>query len=122
MARVTLTDGETPSAKLVAAAAKSVDVTDALGRTIVLRKPDVLAQFRMVEALGDSARNQVYMGMVLPLLFVASIDGEAVATPDTKAEVEALIKRLDEAGIQAVMEGVQAHFGEAADPETARKN
>jgi len=119
MAKVTLTDpAENPAA--VVPEVQKATVTDATGRLIMLRKPGVLAQFRLVEALGRSAQNQVYMGMVLPLLFVGSIDGAAVVPPATKGEVEALITRLDEAGIQAVMLGVQQHFTEDSE-EAARK-
>jgi len=119
MTKVTLTDpADNPAAAI--ADVQRVTVNDALGRAIMLRKPGVLAQFRLVEALGQSAQNQVYMGMVLPLLFVGSIDGGAVVPPTTKGEVEALISRLDEAGIQAVMLGVQEHFAES-DEDAMRK-
>ena len=50
------------------------------GRTIGLKKPAVLAQFRLVEVLGESAANDVHMGMVLPLMFVVSIDDQAEPT------------------------------------------
>ena len=56
------------------------------------------------------------MGMVLPLIFVASIDGDQVFMPNTKREVEALISLLDEDGVSAVVNGVQEHFGQS-DPE-----
>ncbi len=119
-ATVTMHEGEKASEALVRQAAQPVDVTDAAGHTIRLRKPGVLAQFRLVEALGTAAQNQVYMGMVLPLLFVAAIDGQPVAEPGSKGEIEALIVRLDEDGVQAVMLGVQEHF--AAPDEAAAKN
>lgn len=114
MTTVTLND--TPSQQLIAAAAASTAVADARGRSITLRKPGVLAQYRLIEALGDSAKNETYVAMVLPLIYVAEIDGEAVIPPTRKSEVEVLIQRLDEDGINAVLEGVRAAFGGAADP------
>lgn len=107
---------KTPSAQAVAKAAVEASVTDSRGRVIVLKKPGILAQYRLIEALGDSAKNEVYMGMVLPLIFVASIDGDQVFMPNTKREVEALISLLDEDGVGAVVNGVQEHFGQS-DPE-----
>jgi hypothetical protein len=101
------------------AVAQPVKVTDARGREITLRKPPVLAQFRFVEALGKSAENQSYLAMTMPLIFIGAIDGVAVPTPNTKGEVEALIQRLDEEGLEALMTGVQEHF--AVDP-SAEKN
>lgn len=113
-AKVTL--NPTPSAELVAKAQTEQTVTDALGRVIKLRKPGVLAQYRIVDAMGASASNQAYMAMVLPLLFVSAINADPVPPLGTKREVEALIQRLDDEGVAAVMAGVQEHFG-AQDPE-----
>ncbi len=109
-----LTMKETPSEELIAKAAKEVTITDSAGRIIKLKKPGVLAQYRLVEVLGESAKNEVYMGMTMPLIFVSEIDGVSVPQPSTKREVEALIQRLDEHGIAAVMEGVQQNFGTPA--------
>lgn len=106
----------TPSEQVVAKAAAEITVTDTAGRTIKLKKPGVLAQFRLVEVMGETAKNQVYMGMVLPLIYVISIDGDPVFQPTSKLQVEALIQLLDEHGVDAVMEGVNANFG-AVDPE-----
>lgn len=100
-----------PSDEVIAQAQAEVSVTDAKGRTIVLKKPGVLAQYRIVDVLGDSAKNEVYMGMVLPLIFVTSIDGDDVMKPSSRREIDALITRLDDEGVAAVMAGVQEHFG-----------
>lgn len=105
-----------PSDQVIQKAVAEVEVIDKRARIIKLKKPGVLAQYRLIEVLGDSAKNEVYMGMVLPLIFVCSIDGDPVYSPAKKSEVEALIQRLDEDGIAAVMEGVQEHFGKS-DPE-----
>lgn len=109
-----------PSQQAVKAALKDVTVIDALGRSIRLKKPAVLAQYRIVDALGDSAKNQAYMSMVLPLIYVNSIDGNPVILPSSKTEVEALIQKLDEEGISAVMTGVQANFA-VGDPDVDRE-
>lgn len=113
MASVTL--NPTPSQEVLAPKLE-IDVTDSRGRIIKLKKPGVLAQYRLIEILGDSAKNEVYMGMVLPLIYVTSIDGDAVHQPASKPQVEALIQQLDEDGIAAVMVGVQENFGQQ-DPE-----
>lgn len=110
MTKVTMNSEASPAAQLVAKAQAAAEVIDARGRIITLKKHGVLAQFRLIEALGDTAQNQVYMAMVLPLIFVADIDGEAVILPTRKSEVEALIQRLDEDGITAVQQGVMEHF------------
>ena len=112
MAKVALVDS--PAAQVIAAALAAVSVVDSAGRTIVLKKPAVLAQFRLIKALGNAAANEVYVRMVMPLLFVAEIDGDHVPPLVRESEVEALIQRLDEHGIEAVHKGVQANFAAPA--------
>jgi hypothetical protein len=111
---------ETPSEQLIKQASAEVIVTDSNGRTITLKKPGVLAQYRLIEILADSAKNEVYMGMVLPLIYVSAIGDAPVMQPSSKREVEALISRLDEEGINAVMQGVQDNFGRT-DPEADKE-
>jgi hypothetical protein len=104
---------KTPSDDLIARAMAEVTITDARGRTIKLKKPGVLAQFRLVEALGETAKNQVYTAMVLPLIYVSEIDGDAVFQPTSKREIEALIQRLEDDGIEAISAAVMENFGKS---------
>ncbi len=87
-------------------------------RQIVARQPDVLAQLRLVDAIGESAGNRVYLSMVLPLIYVAEIDGQPVPPLSTKREVEALFARLGGDGLQALNESIEEHFGRNATAET----
>jgi hypothetical protein len=112
-----VTINQTPSEEVIAKAVAETSVTDSLGRKITLKKPGVLAQYRLIEALGDTAKNEVYMAMTLPLIFVTAIDGDTVLQPNTKREVEALIQRLGEEGVNAVVTAVQETFGNS-NPET----
>ncbi len=100
----------TPSAILIKDAQTEIVVTDSLGRAIRLRKPNALAQYRLIEVLGDSAKNERYTNMVSPLIFVRAIDGEEVRLPKNKGEVDALIQRLDDEGITAVVQGILEHY------------
>jgi hypothetical protein len=105
---------QAPSDEVIAKANQSCVVTDAGGRKITLRKPSVLAQYKLIELLGDSAKNSVYTSMVLPIIFVTDIDGDAVLFPTSKRELEATIQRLDEDGIEAVSNGVMENFGQSS--------
>lgn len=113
-----------PTEQLVAETNASFEVQDSRGRSITLRKPGVLAQFRLIEALGESASNTTYVSMVLPLLFVAAIDGDPVAQLTSKRQVEALIQRLDDSGLETVMTGVEKNFSkpDAEKDKEALKN
>lgn len=107
---------ESASEALAKVANSAVVVEDSQGRKITLRNPGVLAQFRLAKAVGpELAQNTTYMQMVLPLLYVGAIDDDVLVAPTTDREIEALIIRLDEAGVNAVLAGVQKHF--ASDPE-----
>lgn len=105
----------TPSEQVSARALAPVEIKDSQGRSITLRRPPVLQQFRLIEAIGDAARNEVYVQMILPLLYVSAIGGDATIPFSKKSEVEAMIQRLDEDGLAAVMKGVSENFG-APDP------
>lgn len=117
--KFTLNQSPTPSQEVVAKATAETIIKDARGRSIRLKKPGVLAQFRLIEVLGDTAKNEVYMSMVLPLIFVTEIDGETIFPPSRKSEVEALIQLLDEDGIGAVQAAVVERFGNS-NPESDR--
>lgn len=111
MASVEIVPGEAPSASIVQDANRVVRVKDRRGRTLGIKRPGVLAQFRLIEIVGgDVARNDVYMGMALPLFWLVEIDGEAIYPPTTKAELEVLIKRVEEEGIEAIVLGISEHF------------
>ena len=90
-----------------------VTVTDARGRVFSLKEPDVLAPYRIVQVVGgESAENRVYMNMIMPLLYLSTIDGDAVFTPASKREVDALIQRLGHDGVRVLRAGVETHFNE----------
>ncbi|HDR9003054.1 hypothetical protein [Burkholderia vietnamiensis] len=113
--------GETPSQQLIKKADASVTIDTPNGLQVTLRKPGVLSQFRLVKMLGEAAKNQVYVGMVLPITYITGIDGKPVNYPNNEREIEALITRLDEDGVTAVMQAVDEHFGAQSKPEEIRE-
>jgi hypothetical protein len=97
---------------LIAAATQPVDISLADGTVVRLRKPDVLAQFRLIKALGpETAANQTLVMVYMPYLFVAAIDGEPVAFPTSERQMEAIIMRLGYDGVDAVALAVAKHWG-----------
>ena len=108
-AKVKVTLNPTPSEQVVARANAEDAITDSRGRKIKLRNPGVLAQYRLVKMIGaEAARNEVYVNMLIPMLWVSEIDGEAVAAPASEREIEALIQRLGEEGIAAIVGKMEA--------------
>ncbi len=90
---------------------------------VTLKKPNILSQYRIVEVVGgESAKNETYMNMILPLLWIIAIDDVPTPAPSTKRELEALITRLGDEGVPAVMKHV-FQAPEAAQPsDEAVKN
>ncbi len=106
-----LTLGE-PEAMMTAATMAEVEVTDKLGRMIKMRDPGPLAQYHIVEVVGsERAKNEVWMGMVMPILFVTEIGGEPAFFPQSYGELEATITRLGHDGLTAVMTEFQKTWG-----------
>jgi hypothetical protein len=99
-----------PAAEIIKAATQEHTVTDARGRQITLRKPGILAQVDLVEAVGNSAKNEVYFTMCSQLLYVDKIDGHDVPPLLSKVDVRALFQRLDEDGYEAVSTGIREHY------------
>lgn len=108
------------SEEILSQSKNEIEVIDETGRKINLKKPGILAEFKLVKMLGDTAKNEVYMNMVLPLMYVSSIDGLPVALNSEK-ELEALIQRLDHHGIKAVVEAVMTNFANHANTDELRK-
>ena len=87
-----------------------VKISLSTGKTVTLKRPNVLSQYRLVDALGDSAENRVYLGMCVPLLYVTAIDNDPVIQPRTKREIEGLIQRLDDEGLAAISKVISENF------------
>lgn len=86
---------------------KEILVTDERGRKILLKKPKTLDLFRLIEILGSAAdRSNRYVSMMHQLLYVKEIDGIPIAQISVKEELEALINRLDDDGMEAVIKGI----------------
>ncbi|HKT53323.1 MAG TPA: hypothetical protein VJP88_02650 [Caulobacteraceae bacterium] len=112
---------ETPSAQIVREAKKETVVTDARGRRIRLARPSVLAEYKLTLVVGaEAAANRTYMQMLYPLLYVTAIDDDPVFFPAKAIEIDALIQRLEDDGVDAVLKGVAGQLAED-EPEGERE-
>lgn len=112
MPKAKVLEHATPSQEIIQQQNHEFVVTDKRGRKITLKKPSMLMQYKLVEILGESAKNDTYVAMVTPLLFVIDIDSLPVHRVNDKRQIDALIDRLDEEGIEAVMQGITTHFSD----------
>ena len=97
-----------------------VTVTDARGRVLTLKRPNVLAQFQLIELLGQTAENRVFLLMAVPLLYLQAIDGD-VQNFANRRELDAVIQRLDDDGLTAIQAAIAEHFGPTPDAEAVAK-
>lgn len=85
------------------------------GMRLKIRKPRNVSQLRLVSIVGaEDARNQVYMSLVSPLLWIESVDDEPVGMFVSKRELEALFERIGDDGLTAIIE----HISEQLQPDS----
>ena len=114
----------TPSEEFLAGAWKTEELPyqarDGSPHKLTVGEPSILAEFQLVEALGETASNETYMRMVMPLVYLQAIDNDTITTPSSKLEVEALIQRLDRAGLQVLMGWWAKNVSMALEEATAK--
>ncbi len=94
---------DTPSARLVAAAQSAPAVTDSEGRVLTLRRLTALDKLRLFKAAGPTlAHNHLWLGMATLACAVIAIDDVPVPPPANEAQIEALVARLGDPGLNAV--------------------
>lgn len=99
---------ETPSEAIIKDAQRPATATDAAGRQIGVRRMGPLDRLKMFEVIGpENSKNEPYLGYAALAFHVGSIDGEPVARPATKLQLEALIQRLGDDGLEAVGAALQ---------------
>ena len=87
----------------MAAAAQLGTVSDNLGRRLTVRRLTALDRLRLFKAVGpELAQNPPYFGMAALAASVIDIDGVPVPPPMTEAQLEGLVQRLGDEGIEAV--------------------
>lgn len=126
MAKITITEIDSPSAQIVKKANERVTVTDDRGRSIVVRKLTPLDRMRMSKAAGsENATNQPYMLYALVACSVVSVDGDDMLTPTTERQLEAAISLLGDEGYDAALTAVLDMYGSSKSEEiveTAKKS
>ena len=109
----------TPTARVLAAAAEAVVVSDAEGRRLALRRLNALDKLRLFKAAGPLlAQNQPWLGIAVLACSVAAIDDVPVPAPGNEQQIESIVARLGDAGIAAVAQALNP-LAEASSDELA---
>ena len=97
----------TPTQRIVAEAAQEFPVTDSEGRVLMVRRPGPLERLRLFKLVGPmAAGNAQYVGYAMLAMCVSAIDDVPVVAPATEGQLEALVSKLGDAGMNAVSQGV----------------
>lgn len=113
---------ETPSETMVRAAVKTGEITDARGRRISVRRLSALDRMRLYAAAGPELSNNIqWIGVAAVAASCAAIDGDPVPKPASRMQVEALVERLDDDGLEAIAEVYKKTFGVGAEEDIAAK-
>ncbi len=96
-----------PTEKIVAAGASfgpgAGEVRDGLGRRLLLRRLNALDRLRLFKAVGPAlSENAAYLGMAMLAVSVAAVDDVPLPMPASEAQLEALVSRLGDEGLEAV--------------------
>ena len=93
----------TPTQSILAAAHQTFDVTDAIGRTLTIRRPTTLDRLRLFKAVGPAlSTNERYLGLAMLAFAVTAIDGVPVPQPANEHQIESAIDRLGDPAIDAI--------------------
>ena len=107
----------TPTQAFVAAAERTWDVTDALGRTLTVHQLTALDRLRLFKALPPHlAGHNHYLGQACLTFAVTAIDGVPIPQPTNEAQIEAAVARLGNEGIDAIGAALKPEELAAASP------
>lgn len=96
---------ETPSENIARTANPLREITDALGRKLVAKRPGALDKMRLFKVIGgENSQNQMYMGYAMLAISTVSIDGDPIDPCTSVRDVEGLVQRLGDEGIEAIGE------------------
>lgn len=108
----------TASESIIARATLTAEVKDVDDRMIKIRKLTAFDRMRLAELIGaDNVNNSVYFSYALAAYHVVGINGERIPSPQSKAEIEAIVKRLGDDGLIAVGNGIEQNMSEKARSE-----
>lgn len=102
----------TPSQAIIDEANRVYTVTDARGRVIEFRRLGTSGNRRLLKAISDeSANKSLLFGLYATAAAVIAIDGDAITFPISELQADALVDRLGDEGLAALMEAIPTTLG-----------
>lgn len=92
-----------PTTTILTDADAERSVVDQLGRRLTVRKLTALDKLRLLKAAGpELAENQPWLSMAILAISVTAIDDVPIPRPSTESQIESLVGRLGDEGIETV--------------------
>ena len=111
-----------PSESVVKKASESIEVTDSLGRKIVVRRPLLSSQLDLMVVVGpDASKNDMYMAMMNVLLHVVSIGGDPAPALVKKSDIDDFVNTLGNEGVETVTKAISDHFTQSFTVDEVKK-
>lgn len=86
-------------------------VVDSLGRKLTVRSLTALDKLRLFKAAGpELSRNEPWLALAALASSVTSIDDVPIPFPAHEIQIEALVAKLDEPGLEAIAKNLEASF------------
>ena len=82
---------------------KTASVRDSKGRMLTIKRLSVIEKMRFAKALGEHNGNDAYSNFGVVAASVREIDGSQVVFPMSNLQLEAIVQRLDDAGMEAAL-------------------
>jgi len=99
-----VSEAQTPSQKIIEAAAQTEDITDSLGRVLTVQRTTKLEMRRLTRVCGPAADIDRWFGEAMLAVQVRAIDGAKMMFPISAETTDALVARVDNEGLLAVQE------------------
>jgi hypothetical protein len=92
-----------PSDVILRSADENLVTTDEVGRVLVIRRPTALDTLRLFKAAGPVlAQNEPWLAIATLACSVESIDDVPVPTPSNEKQIEAVVQKLGDQGLEAI--------------------
>lgn len=106
----------TPSETILSSATRHTELVDCRGRLIKIQRLTALDTLRLLKAAGPTlAHNQPWLSMAMLAVSVKEIDHVPVPTPASEAQIEALVERLGDDGMEAIGDAFDSEADVAPD-------
>jgi hypothetical protein len=92
-----------PSNEILRSANEVVTTTDEMGRALAVRRPTALDTLRLFKAAGPVlAQNEPWLAIASLACSVQSIDDVPVPMPTNEKQIESIVQKLGDQGLEAI--------------------